>query len=126
MKRSKGQVLIAFILLMPIVLLIFSLIIDLGLFSIEKRKIENTVKDTLVYGLNHIEDEDVTNYMKSLLLKNIDDISDENINIKKENDNISIKVVKKYKAKFRISKNLNIESSFTGTKKGDNIKIEEG
>ena len=126
MKRSKGQVLVCFILLIPIILLTFSLVVDLGFYGIEKRKVDNTVKDTVLYGLNHIEDEDVTNYMKALLLENIDDISDNNINIKVENDYVNIKVVKKYKAQFRISKDLDIEANFSGSIKDNKITVEEG
>ena len=125
MKKSRGQVLVCFILLIPVILLTFALVIDLGLYGIEKRKIDNTVKDTVRYGLNNIDKSDVSNYIKALLIENIDDINDSNINIRVENNYVSIKVIKIYKAKFKISKDLEIESSFYGNIKDNKIEIKK-
>ena len=123
--RSKGQVLVSFILLIPVILLTLALVIDLGLYSLEKRKIDNTLYDTISYGVSHINDVDVTNYMKALLLKNIPDIDDSNIDIKVENNYVKVKVEKEYKAKFKISKNLKIESSYYGSITDNKIDIKK-
>lgn len=123
--RSKGQVLVSFILLIPVILLTLALVIDLGLYSLEKRKIDNTLYDTISYGVSHINDVDVTNYMKALLLKNIPDIDDSNIYIKVENNYVKVKVEKEYKAKFKISKNLKIESSYYGSITDNKIDIKK-
>lgn len=125
MPRSKGQVLVSFILMIPVILLTLALVIDLGLYGVEKRKIDNTVKDAVKYGLDNIKESDTSNYIKALLMKNIDGITDNNINIKIDNNYVSVKVIKMYKAKFKISKNLEIKSSFYGNIKDDIKEIKK-
>ena len=49
MKNRNGQVLIAFMLMLPLILLFLGLIIDIGLVFIEKRKIENNIKSVISY-----------------------------------------------------------------------------
>ena len=52
--NNKGQTLVAFIILIPVLIMIFTLVVDLGLLSIEKRKIDNEIKSTITYGLKNI------------------------------------------------------------------------
>ena len=95
--NSKGQVLVIFIILLPILLMIMSLIIDLGLLYIEKRNISNNLKDAIVYYLDNIDKQDVKDNTILLLNKNIDNIKikiDENdeyiiINIRKDRKGIN-------------------------------------
>ena len=123
MQKSRGQVLVCFILIIPVILLTLALVIDLGFYGVEKRKIDNTVKNAVRYGLDNIKESDTSNYIKALLMKNIDGITDDNINIKIDNNYVSVKVIKVYKAKFKISKNLEIKSSFYGNIKEDSLEI---
>ncbi|MDD4109639.1 MAG: hypothetical protein PHH93_13065 [Prolixibacteraceae bacterium] len=66
MLNNKGQTLVVFVLLIPILLLIFAIIIDSGYAYIEKRKIENYIKDAIEYWFD-VESEDeeiITNIQK--------------------------------------------------------------
>lgn len=126
MKRlnNKGQVLVCFIILIPIILLALTLVINLGLFSIEKRRVTNTVKDTISYGLKHIDDNNLSTKLNSLLLKNIDDITLENIKIELENSYIKINVHKDYKGLLSgFNNNLKIDVTYEGNVNDSGIKI---
>jgi Flp pilus assembly protein TadG len=72
---NKGQVLVVFILLLPLLFFLSAIIIDFGIISIQKRKIENTIDDALTYALeekdkDHLE-ENITTMLKSTI-SNID------------------------------------------------------
>ena len=47
--NNKGQVLPIFVILFPIIILIVTYIVDIGLMYTEKRKIENTTYDARNY-----------------------------------------------------------------------------
>ena len=49
--NNKGQVLVAFILMIPIIILIAVAITDVGLMNIEARRVNNTVEIVLNMGL---------------------------------------------------------------------------
>lgn len=71
--QNKGQTLVTFILLLPFLLIVFGFIIDYGVLSIEKRRMDNLVKENIEYGLKSIDLEE------SLLKQNITVILQENI-----------------------------------------------
>jgi Flp pilus assembly protein TadG len=43
MKDSRGQVLVAFVLLIPVILMLLALIVDVGFLYVEKRKTDNVI-----------------------------------------------------------------------------------
>lgn len=113
--NNKGQVLVIFVIILPIFLIILSLVIDLGLMSIEKRNISNNTKDAVEYYLQSNEEEKT----KKLLNKNIDDIE---INIKDNDYYVEITVKKEYKGLYSIIKNENvIEVTYKGIKEDKSI-----
>ncbi len=80
--NNKGQTLALFVILIPIILLLFMFIIDIGNLYVEKRKIENILDVAIEYKN---ENKDV----KGFINKNINDIDeviilDDEIIIKKE------------------------------------------
>lgn len=122
--NNKGQTLVMFIILLPILLMVFAIIIDLGLLGIEKRKIENEVKSTITYDLKNKEEKDLEIKLKNLLVKNIDYLEDKNISIKIMNNYISITVNKKYKPVFNIIKNnYDITVTYKGNISNNKISI---
>ena len=117
--NKKGQVLVAFVSFLPILFLLGILIIETGSLYVEKRKINNSVKDAIEYGLNHIEDENTLVKLQDLLKLNNKNIDNLNINItypkievKLEKSKKSIFFGKKYKIvsfyKGYIDKNKNV------------------
>ena len=56
--NHKGQVLVLFLLLLPILLLIMGLVIDVGNLFVEQKKRENVVKSAIRYGLSSEENQE--------------------------------------------------------------------
>ena len=80
--NNKGQTLVVFVLLLPIVILIFIGIIDICNLQYEKRKLENTLDTAVGY---YKSGKDVDKYLNKV-------VSDYEINT--DNDIITIKVKK--------------------------------
>lgn len=97
MKNNKGQVLVAFVLMLPIIIMFCGLIIDCGYLFIEKRKVDNNIKDAITYGLNNIEleEEVIRAKITKILNVNIDDISTLEINIENKSVDINLEKYKK-------------------------------
>lgn len=91
--NNKGQVLVIFVILLPIFLLILGFVIDYGFLSLEKKHIEENTYDAAIYYLENIDDSNVYNKTLYLLQSNV---KDANISLKEENGFVEIKVEKKY------------------------------
>lgn len=87
-----------FVLLIPLVFLLFGIVVDVGLSYTEKRKLDNTTKMTIEYGLENIEKENIKTEMVDLLKKNIENIDEATIHI--ENDLIRINISSHYDSIF--------------------------
>ncbi len=87
--NKKGQVLVIFIIFIPIIILIFTLIVDIGNMYIQKRNISNNLKYAVEYS-----NKNNTN-IEEILNKNLDKIkieyNDEEIQITKKYNGIFIK-----------------------------------
>lgn len=57
--NNRGQVLVVFLLTLPLILLIFAAIIDNGYTYIAKRKIENEIKAAIRYRFTTEDDENI-------------------------------------------------------------------
>ena len=68
--NNKGQSLVTFILLLPIIFLLIAVTTDLGYLELDKQKYQNEIKSTIKYGLNHIDDENIKAKMENLLQTN--------------------------------------------------------
>ena len=118
--NNKGQTLIVFVILLPILLIMFTLVIDLGFMYIEKRSIENNVYDSMKYYLDNIEDEDIDIKVSNLINKNIKDINELIIN--DEEEYVEIKVSKVRKSIYSIIlNNTEINISYKGFKEDKRI-----
>ena len=113
--NNKGQVLVIFVVMLPIFLIILTLVVDLGLISFEKRNISNNTIDAVEYYLES-NDEEKT---KDLLEENIDDIV---VTITDNNSYVEITVIKKCKGLYSIIKNEDIiEVTYKGIKEDKSI-----
>ena len=90
--NNKGQTLVIFVIILPILLIMLTLVIDLGFLYIEKRNIENSVYDSVEYYLENIDDEDIDAKVNKLLNKNIKNI--EKLVINDTEEYIEIKILK--------------------------------
>ena len=75
MLNNKGQSLVMFILIIPILLGIMVLVIDIGNVIYYKNDIDNINKIVIDYGLSHIDDDNVLNDMRELGKLNKDNLS---------------------------------------------------
>ena len=75
MLNNKGQSLVVFILIIPIILGIMVMVIDIGNVIYYKEDIDNINKLVIDYGLSHINDDNVLNDMKDLGKLNNDKLS---------------------------------------------------
>lgn len=128
MMNNKGQTLVLFVLLLPILLIILCLVFDVGNLLLEKRHIESVIKDAIKYELNNNDDINTSrNRLTNTLTKNIDNIKIKQINIT-NNKVITISISKEYKGKFTsILKNnlFTIDLTFKGYINGNDIVIKK-
>lgn len=117
--NNKGQTLILFVLLLPVMVMVFALVVDTGLLMTRTYKVKASIKDALNYGLSSNDYEG----MELMLSKNLDDkysIS--------TNGNIKISVDGSYHTMMgQIFKRqvYNYHFSYIGYNDDGNIHIEE-
>lgn len=117
--NNKGQTLVLFVLLLPLLLIFMMLVLETGLLLIEKNKVDSEVRYAVKYALKLDSiDEDKVN---KVLIDNLGD----NIktNIKVSTSDIRIEVNKDYKFLF-LKEEYKINSSYHGYISDDTIKIE--
>ena len=109
---SKGQTLVIFVLILPILLLLFALIWEVGNLGLTINKYETEIKDTIEYGLNHLDDENLENILTNLLKANLEG----DINVEINNQVIKVNVKQKYDALFNnlINNRFDIDLNYNG------------
>lgn len=120
--NNKGQVLVMFILLIPIFLLVLVLIVDISNLFIKKNELNNI--NYLV--IDNILDKDINDLeIKDLILKNDKDIVINRISV--NDDIVEISLEKEYNGIFShlVDKKIyNIESNYKGYKENNKKIIE--
>ena len=125
--NNKGQVLVLFILLIPVLLLAIAFVIDIGLLYEDKKHLEVSIKDSIYYGLNNIESNDLETRIEELITKNVENIKE--INIHENDDYLQIDIEKDYKGLFEVLFKNNIyeiESTFYGYISDGKLIINKG
>ena len=124
--NKKGQMLVLFIILLPLILMFVGFIIDTGYLYIEKRKVDLIVKDTVEYGIKNYHDT-TEEELYELLKQNIDNINEHKI-IKKDNTiKVSVLVQKDSVFSFIFNKEkYEISASYKGMYENNKIKIVRG
>lgn len=109
---SKGQTLIIFVLILPILLLLFALIWEVGNLSFTINKYEIEIEDTIKYGLNHLDDENLEEVLTNLLKANLDG----KISVEINNQAIKVNVKQKYNAMFNnlLNHKFDIDLTYNG------------
>lgn len=118
--NNKGQILIVFVLILPILLLLIALIWEIGNLAITTNKYETAIKDTIEYGLNHQDEDNLKQILNNLLKANVK--GDTHIEI----DNyIKINVKQKYDALYNnlFNHQFDIDLTYIGYKENNQIII---
>ncbi len=130
--NKKGQTLVVFVLFLPVLVIVITMIINKSNMYYDKRNMENIAKEAINYGLSNIEDENIEDKIKIFISKNIDcekevKIEDGEIRVtlKKENKTIkkilgygNIKI--KYKGKIEDNKKK-VEVAYGNNESKNNI-----
>ena len=72
MMNNKGQTLVIFVLILPIIILTTYVLLTKGNMYYQKRLLENNIKSALNYGLDHIDEENIEIKVNELIKKNIE------------------------------------------------------
>lgn len=124
--NNKGQSLILFILMFPVLILIFILVIDIGNVIVLKQELDNINNVVLDYGLDNLDMVDLDKKLDNLVKLNNNEI--DSVNILIEEDKIYIKLVENIDGMFSqfIDFSIfNVKSSFVGYIYNNEKRIEK-
>ncbi len=103
--NRKGQVLVMFIILLPIFFIIMTLLIDIGNLILTNNEINDVSYIVLEHCLDHLDEEDIIDTSKELLKLNNKELNIESFKI--ENNRVYLNV--DYQVKGIISNIINIK-----------------
>ena len=98
MKKSRGQVLVAFLLLLPFLFLLITALLDFGFLAMQKQKIESVMDNALQYASENKKNDSLEEEVSDLVNKNITGIT--SLKTVKEEDYFEIEVTYKLKGIF--------------------------
>lgn len=86
MKRldNKGQTLVLFVMLLPIMLLLMILVFDIGKLIYSKQELNHISSMIVSYGMEHYDEDDIENELVELVLLNCDDVRNVSVNVSDE------------------------------------------
>ena len=114
--NNKGQTLVLFVLMLPIIIFIMLLVIDVSNMFITKQELNNINKIVLNYGLDIIEEENIDIKLEELINKNI--LNNEHT-IKIDDGTIEIDLKKEIKGIITKKKIYEVKSVYKGYIKED-------
>ncbi len=103
--NRKGQVLVMFIILLPIFFIIMTLLIDIGNLILTNNEINDVSYMVLEHCLDHLDEDDIIDTSKELLKLNNKELNIESFKI--ENNKVYLNV--SYQVKGIISNIINIK-----------------
>lgn len=124
--NNRGQILVFFIILIPVLVLIAAYSIDMAHVYYRSTKLNNLNRMVLEYGLDNIKDSDIKSRMEELLIKNDADLTSYSITIKDDKINISLnKKIDSIFGKIINIKSYQISSNYHGYIQNGKTKIEK-
>ncbi len=88
--NHRGQTLVLFVLLLPVLLLVLGFLIDIGHLHIEKRKVDHAITNALEYVMEHRESSTLETDIYKLLVLNLKTIENAEIHITEDQITISV------------------------------------
>lgn len=125
MLNNKGQSLVLFVIVLPILILLLILVIDIGKIIVLKQELNNISELVLDYGLDNFDSENIENELVNLIKLNKNDV--DNINVYIEDDKIYVKLSEKCDGIFSSFIDLsifNVNSFYMGSIIDDEKRIE--
>lgn len=132
MLNNKGQSLILFVIVLPILLFILILVIDIGKIIVLKQELNNINEIVLDYGLDKLysNDEEIYNFVLEDDLRDLVDLNNESIDvvsIEIDNNKIYINLEESVNGVFSSFMNIsifNVKSYYVGYIENNKKKIE--
>ena len=125
MLNNKGQSLVLFVIMLPILVFILILVIDIGKIILLKQELSNISEIVLDYGIDKIDDEDIETKLEDLIRLNKNDI--DNINLYIEDDKLYIKLEDRCEGMFSGFIDIsifNIKTGYVGYIENEEKRIE--
>ena len=126
MLNNKGQSLILFVIVLPVLLLIAIFVIDMGRVIVKEQELNNISNIVLDYGLDNLDKVDISNELQELVKLNNSEIDE--INVFVEDNKIKLKLKDNVDGIFSNLINIsifNVKSSYVGYFENQNKKIEK-
>ena len=120
--NNKGQSLVLFVVIMPIILLMFVLVYDIGNAMYEKNKLSNVSYMVIDYALDKVDENDLID----LIDKNTNNLSSVSVLI--DNGKVNVTLTKTIKGTFGKVFNFDLieaKSEYTGYMDNGNKRIEK-
>lgn len=114
--NNKGQTLVLFVLILPIIIFIMLLVIDVSNMFITKQELNNINKIVLNYGLDIIEEENIDSKLEELINKNV--LNNEHT-IRIDNGIIEVEIKKNIQGIVTKKKIYEVKSVYKGYIKED-------
>ena len=118
--NNKGQTLVVFVLFLPVLVIVITMIINKSNMYYDKRNMENIAKEAINYGLSNIEDENIEDKIKIFISKNIDCEKE----VKIEDSEIRVTLIKENKTIKKILGYGNIKIKYKGKIEDNKKKVE--
>lgn len=121
--NNKGQSLVLFVLLLPLLLMIIAVVFEMGRMLLIKNEYKDAASDAISYSLYHLEDADVLSKTQRLLDANIEGNSEVQI----ENQTVTVHISDKIEGVFSFfAKDIyQIDLTYRGYNDNGKIKITE-
>lgn len=100
MLNNKGQSLVLFVLILPIIFIVMMIVVDVARMILLRQELNNVSYIALDYGLEVINEEDTISKVKELINKNNSDINNVSVEIKDDiiyvnlEDNVDLMFIK--------------------------------
>ena len=120
--NNKGQSLVTFVLIIPILFLIFLMVYNIGNMILLKNELNDINRIVIDYGLNNIEEENIIVKMEELVKKNKNNIDNISINI--EDNKIYVILEDSIDTNMSINGLFRVKSSYVGYIDNDKKIIE--
>ena len=118
--NKKGQTLVVFVLFLPVLVIVITMIINESNMYYDKRNMENIAKEAINYGLSNIEDENIEDKIKIFISKNIDCEKE----VKIEDGEIRVTLIKENKTIKKILGYGNIKIKYKEKIEDNKKKVE--
>ncbi len=119
--NNRGQTLVLFLFILPVLLMVFIVFYQLGTIQLEKKQIEKTLEEVVRYGVDYWGRDTVKEDMIDMFQESFPEISKANIDIVVEENKVKMEVQKNYDIAFL--KKEKVVLSCEGEKKDGKFQI---